>query len=200
MDGVLVPIESSWGYVHAWLGVDNSVNLHAYLRREIDYVEFMRRDIALWIQAGVRHIREIERILSTVPLSPSALPSVEALRERGVRTAILTCGIDLLANRIAAVLGVDACWANSLQTTEDGLLTGNGIPNVTLENKHQYLRQLAERFNTPIEQTAYVGDSAFDIPLFQIVGFAVTTSPELQSFANLYLPFENLHKLPELLP
>jgi len=50
MDGVLADVESSWVYVHRHFGVNNDHSLFAYLRGEIDDLEFIRRDINLWKQ------------------------------------------------------------------------------------------------------------------------------------------------------
>ena len=48
MDGVLADTPSSWVYVHQAFGVNNRANLDLYLQCEIDYDQFMRRDIRTW--------------------------------------------------------------------------------------------------------------------------------------------------------
>ena len=48
MDGVLVDYTSCWTWVHHHFGVDNEPALLSFVSGEIDDMEFMRRDIALW--------------------------------------------------------------------------------------------------------------------------------------------------------
>ena len=50
LDGVLVDTFSSWVWMHEYFGVNNDHSLFAYQRGEIDYLEFMRRDIQLWLE------------------------------------------------------------------------------------------------------------------------------------------------------
>ena len=64
MDGTLVVVNSCWGVIHRHFGTQRGAreNLRAYERGEIDYLEFMRRDIALW--RPVPTVDEIRSILS----------------------------------------------------------------------------------------------------------------------------------------
>ena len=73
MDGVLVDIESSWHFVHTAFNVSNQDNLKRYLRGEIDYKEFMKRDIRLW---GNIHINMVRKTLAKVPLMKGAKSTV----------------------------------------------------------------------------------------------------------------------------
>ena len=127
MDGVLADIESSWVHVHKHFGVNNDNSLHAYLKGRIDDLEFIRRDIGLWKKTEPDitedHIREI---LSDVPIMPGARRTISELKRRGIGTAIVSAGIDLLAERISKELGVDAQLANGLVKDEEGKLSGEG--------------------------------------------------------------------------
>ena len=63
LDGVLVDVMSSWAFVHEHYGVNNDTSLEAYLSGEIDDHEFMRLDIALWLDIKKKlHISEIREI------------------------------------------------------------------------------------------------------------------------------------------
>ena len=93
MDGVLADIESSWVFVHQRFGVNNDHSLHAYLRGEIDDLEFIRRDIALW-RAKDHNLDEgrIARILEDVPLMAGAKKTISELATKGHKTAIVSAG------------------------------------------------------------------------------------------------------------
>jgi len=170
LDGVLVDIDSSWQVVHRAFGVDNEENYKRYMRGEIDYKEFMRSDICLW---GRSHINKIEIILQKVPLMNGAEETVGRLKEFGYRTAIISSGISILACRIKAELGMDRAFANQLLTDENGILTGEGKEEVKLAGKELVLKKVASTEGAKLSQCAVVGDSVFDIPMFEEAGFSV---------------------------
>ena len=125
MDGVLADIQSSWVYVHEHFGVDNEHSLHAYLRGEIDDLEFIRRDIHLWKDMDPEvSVEKIRKVLASVPLMPGATQAVRQLRESGLKTAIVSAGIDLLAERIVGELDIDHQLANGLITDTKGTQIG----------------------------------------------------------------------------
>lgn len=86
MDGVLVDIDSSWQFIHRIFHVDSSENLEKYLGGEIDYKEFMRRDIGLW---GAIHIDQIKNILGKAPLMKGAKEVIHKLKKARYKTAII---------------------------------------------------------------------------------------------------------------
>ena len=52
MDGVLLDTVSSWRYIHEHFGTTNKRSIIPYLRGDIDYLEFIRRDVSLWKTNG----------------------------------------------------------------------------------------------------------------------------------------------------
>ena len=48
MDGVLLDTVSSWRYIHEYFRTTNARSIIPYLRGDIDYLEFIRRDVSLW--------------------------------------------------------------------------------------------------------------------------------------------------------
>jgi len=105
MDGVLVDCGSSWVVVHDHFGVNNEASLELYLEREIDDLEFMRRDIALWKrECKDLHISLIRDILKKVPLMPNLHQVFETLKEHGLKTAIVSGG----SSAISRAEAVDA--------------------------------------------------------------------------------------------
>lgn len=168
MDGVLADIESSWVFVHRHFGVNNDHSLHAYLRGEIDDMEFIRRDIELWRQKD-RDVsaNSIARILSSVPLMPGAREAIVGLRERGYRTAIVSAGIDLLAHRIANELEMDAYLANGFKMDSAGRLTGDGMLRVRLMDKGDALLEAARAIGASRSDIVSVGNSSYDVSMFR---------------------------------
>jgi phosphoserine phosphatase len=179
MDGVLVDIASSWVHVHRHFGVDNEHSLQAYLRGEIDDMEFIRRDVALWIARDpTLTMDRLKGILSTAPLMNGAKETVDTLRANGTKTAIVSAGIDLLAERVAIELKMDMFFANGFVADCAGRLTGEGILNVELDGKDKKVEMLTEMFGFEKSDVVSVGNSRYDIPMFDASGLGVAFCPE----------------------
>ena len=178
MDGVLADIESSWVFVHERFGVNNEESLYAYLRGEIDDLEFIRRDIGLW-KAKDHHLDEgrIARILDEVPLMPGAKRTISELRARNYRTAIVSAGIDILARRISEECGIDLHIANGLERSPSGLLTGEGVLNVCLMDKGSAVVTAARKLGTRLEDTTSIGNSKYDVTMFERTGNSIAFHP-----------------------
>jgi len=179
MDGTVVDVGSSWAAVHAHFGEKNPEGLRRFLANEIDDEEFIRSDIEIWRRhdPGLT-IGDLEAILDHVPLMPGAARLFEGLRGRGVRTAIVSGGIDLLARRIARELGIDVALANGFRVTASGRLTGDGIVRVPIHGKEGVLGQLQRQLGFAPTETASVGNSEIDVGLFRRSRLGVAFLPE----------------------
>jgi phosphoserine phosphatase len=179
MDGVLIDVLSSWRYIHQRFGTSNRQSVTAYLNGEIDYAEFMRRDVALWKENGESAMKEtIAKILYTLPMMKGARPCFQYLKKHHVKTAIVTAGLDILAEKVAGELGIDYVFANSVTTDTHGRLTSEGILRVELTHKDENVRALRKQLAFPAEVCAAVGNSCFDIPMFETCGLGVAFNPE----------------------
>jgi phosphoserine phosphatase len=179
MDGTLVDVGSSWAAVHAHFGEKNPEGLRRFLANEIDDEEFIRSDIEIWR----RHVPELtvtdlEAILEDVPLMPGAKGLFDGLRARGVRTAIVSGGVDLLARRVARELGIDVALANGFRVTSSGRLTGEGIVRVPIHGKEGVLERLQLQLGFAATETASVGNSEIDVGLFRRSRLGVAFLPE----------------------
>lgn len=179
MDGTLVDVESSWRVVHQYFGDSNDEGLRRFLANEIDDEEFIQSDIRLWwSHAPELSLFDLERILATVPLMPGAPALFHGLRSRGIRTAIVSGGLDVLARRVARELGIDVALANGVRVTADGRLTGEGIVRVPIHGKEGVLARLQEQLGVSPEETASVGNSEIDVGLFRRSRVSVAFRPE----------------------
>ena len=200
MDGVLVDIESSWNYVHKAFQVNNREHLTKYLCGEISYKEFMREDIHLW---GPVHIDQIRTIMTQIPLMKGAQKLFFELRKGGYKTAIISAGISLLADRIQKELGTDYSFANKLLIDDDGMLTGEGEDVVNLLAKVEVLHKLVLSEGITTRQCLVVGDGVYDIPLFKEAGFSIafnTTNDRVKNAADVVIEEKDLTKLLPYLP
>jgi len=178
MDGTLVE-GSSWEIVHRHFGVSNQKNWERYCLGELDDLEFMRTDIALWMQDGKQvHISDVERIFDHVHPFPGVADLVEKLHEQGVGTLIMSGGLDLLARRVCELTGIERYVANGFHLTEAGLLSGEGQCFVKINDKGTPTREALKRLGVDPRRVAAVGNTRYDIPMFRECGYAVAFNPE----------------------
>lgn len=178
MDGTLVE-GSSWEMLHEAHGVTNESNWLRYQRGELDDVEFMRSDIAMWHVGGREvHVDDLDRILAGGARTfRGAAEVVAGLKARGIATCILSGGVDLLALRVARELGIDMYVANGLRLKESGHLQGDGLVFVEVRDKGRVAREILKKLGVPSERAAAVGNSAYDVPMFRACSFGVAFNP-----------------------
>lgn len=192
MDGVLVDIESSWQFVHKRFNVNNTDNLKEFLNHIISYDEFMEKDIALWRRVN---IETLKNILSEVPLMKGAELAVTQLRKEGYKTAIISAGISILAERIQQELRIDHIYANKIIAHKNGILTGKGEEVVNLLNKIAVLRELASKEHMTLLNCAVIGDTIFDVPVFKAAGFSIafnTNNEQVREAADVVVEGKDL--------
>lgn len=189
LDGTLVRDQSSWTKIHRHFGVQEPATktLQLYENHIIDYEEFMRRDIALWPRQ--LQVIDIDHVLSDFALDPQAPNVILDIRKMGYEVAVISAGLDLLANKIARILGVTLVVANGLQTDARGNLTGEGIFRVDLFRKDVVLEKLLRRIGSRLDECMSVGDSKYDKTFLQRAGFgvAVGNDPELARVATFVI-------------
>ncbi|MHA1577859.1 MAG: HAD family hydrolase [Candidatus Thorarchaeota archaeon] len=182
VDGTLTQHNSSWARLHEVFGVVEEGQKHyaQYFAGEISYQEWADLDAGLW--AG-KPVSKIQEIAENIKLVSGARETVQALKDRGINVAILSGGIDLLANKIAQLVGIDYALVNKLHH-ENGLITGKVEVLVGYECKAIEIREIVEHYETPFSETAFVGDGRNDISVFGVVGLAIAFNPEHEEVAN----------------
>ena len=173
LDGTLLVGKSSWWKLHEYFGtIELSLrNMKDYEEGKIAYDEWMGRDIALWRPRP--HITTIEKILLDYTLAPNAEHVIKTLRERKLYVAIVTTGLDILANSVASKLHVPNVMANGLVLDENGYLTDRVIFNVDLFDKHEAFIRLVKKIGIPRSQCIAVGDTKYDVNFLKNAGLGI---------------------------
>ena len=103
MDGVLTDTISSWKHVHDYFGTSNERSVDEYLKGNIDDLEFIKRDVSLWKESDRLTSKNVlQNILSDIPLMKGAEKCISFLRENKIKTAIVSAGLDILADSACA--------------------------------------------------------------------------------------------------
>ena len=199
MDGVLTDVYSSWRYVHNFFNTSNDKSVEAYLKGEIDDMEFIRRDATLWRENGKAIKKEkLAEILSDVHLIKGAKECIGYLKKKDIKTAIVSAGLDILAERIGKELGIDYVYSNGISADENGFLTGYGIIGVKLKAKDETVKSLAKKIGIVYNNIVAVGNSCFDIPMFEMAGLGIAFNPDddcVRKYADIVIAEKDLKKI-----
>jgi HAD superfamily PSPase-like hydrolase len=184
MDGVLVEERSSWRRIHHHLGTDNEDSFLAYMRGEIDDLEFMARDIKMWLQSRPELNRTLmEEILYGSKRMMEFPDSLLSISGNGIETVILSGGIDILADQLAREGRIGSVLANGIEFDINGHLTGKGILRVPLRDKGSVLRKFIKE-RGPFYPVISVGDSHVDITMFEISDISIAFRPESKEVSD----------------
>ncbi len=183
MDGTVLEHNSSWVAIHKHFGTEHAgaASLRLYTEGKIDYREFMRRDIASWPKDASRD--EISEVLSGYRLRREAPKVFEELRAMGIKTALVTSGIDILAKEVADQLGIDHWLANGLKFDRRGRLLPEGVGRVDPTRKDLAYGRLLSRLGIEAKKTIAVGDTIYDLAFLKSAGLGfmlahTTTVPD----------------------
>jgi phosphoserine phosphatase len=170
LDGTLLEEDSSWAALHRFFGTtrESQASLKLYSEGKIDYIEFMRRDIAAWPK-GVT-LAEVEAILSGYRIRREAPETLRLLRGRGIEPAIITSGIDILAEKVAEELGVNHWIANGLRFDSSGKILPTGIGRVDPTRKDLAYLSVLRSLKVNAKETIAVGDTIYDLAFLKSAG------------------------------
>lgn len=196
LDGVLTEHPSGWRMVHEYFGLEeNTKDLAEYIEGKIDDKEFMRRTIAKW--PAQAHISKIKEALCGFKIMPGAEETIRELKKNGFIIGIVSCGFDILANKVAKDLGINLNYvlAEGLETDEKGYLTGEGISRVDFLKKDKALIALSKKMKIPLDRITAVGDSEHDIPMLKAAGLGIAFNPcdeKVKKAADVVVESKNL--------
>ncbi len=165
IDNTITTGESIWEILHKVCGTWESKGkpyLEQYLREEIDFDEFARRDVASWKDLTVI---KMEEAFTQVALAPGFSELIDVLHQKNIATAIVSCSIGQFGEYLKNRFKIDYLYTNPLEII-NGRLTGKISLDVPGEKKADILAVLVKKINIAKENIAVIGDSHFDLPMF----------------------------------
>jgi phosphoserine phosphatase len=161
LDGTLTPVDSLWQYLHEEFGTweHGKIAAQNYRLGKISYKEWAETDAKNWTGAEVSRIR---KSLEGIPYRKGVPEVFRVLRERNMKTAIISAGLSILTYKVARELGADVAISNELEAN-DGRLTGEITVKVGVKEKSQIIEQTANKLGVRLHEVALVGDRAFDL-------------------------------------
>jgi len=199
MDGVLTDTLSSWKYVHDYFKTSNEKSVKEYIQGKISDMEFIKRDASLWIEnkKPIKKERLVE-ILSDIKIMKGAEETIKKLKEKNIKTAIVSAGLDILADKVGDKLGIDYVYSNGIKTDRHGFITCEGKIGVKLMYKDETVKRISKQKNISLENITSVGNSCFDIPMFEITGLGIAFNPSDEcviNAADIVIKEKNLIKI-----
>ncbi len=202
LDGTLTQERSIWEYIHKrlgkWYGFAEEYQKQ-FLSGEISYERFCELDAQVW--KGMRTEKLLE-IVKTVPFHQGVDELISYLKEKGMKTALVSSGLSILSNWVHDRYGFDYSISNDL-LHEDGILTGNVRINVYYDKKGEWVERILRKFSVKPEEAIAIGDSRGDIDMFEMVGFSIAFNSsciDLVQIANVCIQSQNLIDIIPKLP
>ena len=182
VDGTLTKHSSVWWRLHQHFGttVEGRLYYDQYFAGAIDYGTWADLDAGLW---KGKTLDEVMTVVEATQLTLGAEEAIKTLKEHDLKTAILSGGLDVMANDIGRRVGIDYVLTNILRH-EDGILTGEVENLVAWGGKADVVQQINKHFEIPLEKTAFVGDGRNDMSVFEVVGLSIAYNPEDQDVAD----------------
>jgi len=196
MDGTLVKERNSWGALHRHFGTIGQAakNLREYAGGKINYAEFMRRDAALWLPFRPT-MQQITDVLSDYELTPYAEQVIKELKNRGVKTALITGGLNVLARSVAGRLGIEHVMANDLVCDAEGNLTGEEVLSVDVARKDEAFCNLMRKLRIPPAKCIAVGDSKYDVTFLRCAGLGIAFNPDAELIKHASIVVHDLRDI-----
>jgi len=201
LDGTLIK-ESCWLILHKHFEVDWGItqkNIEEYARGKINFQELVRKEIALWGKGKkLPHINEIENALESCTLMMNAKETVSKLRSAGYVTALVTYGLDILAEKVSRELGIDHVYSNTLEVDGQGCITGNQFNRVLLGRKNEAVQELSRQLGIPTSEFVAVGDTKYDVSMFKDMGLRIAFNPkhvEITDVADVVVETDDLSQI-----
>jgi phosphoserine phosphatase len=176
VDGTLTCHSSIWWRLHEYFGTQKEGKNYydQYFAGKINYDQWAAFDAGLW---KGQSLDEVLRVVKETELMPGAEETIQILKQNGIHVAILSGGLDVLADDIGKRLGIEYVLTNKLLSS-DGILTGDVENLVAWGEKSKAIVTVANHFGVKLEETAFVGDGRNDVSVFKHVGLSIAFRPE----------------------
>jgi phosphoserine phosphatase len=177
LDGTIAEPASVWHYIcrelDQWETVGSRIT-EQYNHHKIDYKGFAKLFAASWKNIKYSYFK---RIVDQIEYMPGAREAVKKLKSNKVKTALISAGLNVLAERIARELEFDYYYANKLQVNNKGRLSGKIDTCVMYEDKARITEELIKELRIAASQVLGVGDSESDLYVFRKVGTSIAFNP-----------------------
>lgn len=192
MDSTIIDAETIDELAHA-AGVGDEVAsiTERAMHGELDFSEALLERVKLL--KGLS-LSDAHTALDQLPLMPGAKELIDYLKSRGYKTAMISGGFTMAAERIGNILGIDYVVANNLLIDNDYLTGEVNGPLTDQGSKEFVLEEITEEYGIKPDECIVVGDGANDICIFKRAKYSIAfnSKPILHEHANIVITEKNL--------
>jgi phosphoserine phosphatase SerB len=197
LDDTLTIGPTIWELVHQEKGTWHSHGLpyyQAFQRGQFGFNAFIRKDVACW--AGLE-VTRLNKAIKKIRHQSGLKKTILALKKLGVKTAIISSGLDYFAQAVARKFKIDYHFANHL-LIKNRCLTGKINLKVAGGGKGRMLRKIKSKLKIKKGEILAVGDSSFDLPMFREAGIKISfkdADKTIKKMADFILSKNNIFRL-----
>lgn len=206
IDGTLIEHRNErtvWQLFNRHFHGDDEINrarFRAFRNGRLEYHEWVALDILDWKAHGARREQLEQLIRENLKPVAGVERTVEQLKRRGYRVAVISGTLDLTVRLLLDGIGFDETFTNSIEFDAEGCISGWLATPYDVDGKATAIDELADRFECRVEECAFIGDSWNDLPAFARAGVAVGFRPksdEVRQAVDIELegPLESLLEL-----
>jgi phosphoserine phosphatase len=217
MDGVLVDIggynengkkvaASIWNILFDQMGIyhEHERLKEKFLKRKFpSYMDWTNEACAVLQKNGLTE-EKFMKIINSRSLMEGAEETLQELKKRGYKTAVISGGFKALAERVQKILGLDYIVAHcDLSFNKNGNLKGWQLIPCDFEGKADYFDRWVKEENLNPLECAYIGDEVNDIPIFKKAGLSIAFNcqkEEVKRCAHITIKGKHLRGILQYLP
>ncbi|MDW7732529.1 MAG: phosphoserine phosphatase SerB [Methanolobus sp.] len=139
-------------------------------------------------------LEKAQEALDKMPFMPGAKELIKFLKSQGYKTAMISGGFTLAADRVGEALGMDHVVSNKL-LIDNGRITGEVIGPLTgAGSKELALEEISSEYGIKPEECIVIGDGANDICIFKRARYAIAfnSKPILHEHADVVITEKDL--------
>ncbi len=203
MDGTIVQYNNS-PYQSSWDALGEAIGKKEEWDRLLQYYVHRPHEYQDWFEANCRDlhglgVEEVLEKLLPIPYTPGFVELCTVLREKKIRTGIVSNGIDLITNEIQREVRLDLVLANELHIA-DGYFTGTGTMHVHIAEKGAAVQRVLRQQEVSRERAAYFGDHFNDLPAWQEVALPLGMNlKDKRCYAQVKAQFSDFQQAREYL-
>ncbi len=147
-------------------------------------------------------LKDVDRVFDRLIVTPGAHDLIRVLKKLGYKTALISGGFSVVAERMKEKLSIDYSYANQLEFDRNGVATGKVIPPViNAQRKADLLDVISQQERIHLDQVIAIGDGANDILMLEKagLGIAFNAKPVVRERADLAINQKNLKSVLYLL-
>lgn len=209
VDGTLVqhPLHKTvWQVLNERYVDGDAVNGERFARfkaGELTYPDWVRLDVMDWIERDVRREHIAAAIRAELFATPGAHATIDALKERGYRVAVISGTIDATLGELLGGVRFDRCFTNRLHFHDDGRIASWEATPYDVHGKPQALDRIAHELGVTREACAFVGDAWNDLAVLRHAGLGIAFHPkgdDVRAAADLVIEDGPLTALLDVFP